>query len=357
MMPAAMITVTTLVAVTLLQSAATSLACPRCRWTPPAGRTVDVRSTRDLERAVADARAGDTILLEDGEYVLRAPIVVAVPKVTLRSRRGDAAAVTLRGRGMTGDSVGVGVAITASDVAVADITIRDVGYHAIQVHGERGASRFMLHNARLSDAGQQLFKVSIGDGPVQANGGVVACSEFSYATSAPSDYTNGVDILRNDGWVIRDNRFLRIRGPEAQGWRAGPTILAWAGAQDTIVERNVIVDSFRGIALGLSRQPTALRAGREYDHLRGIVRDNTIVNLNAWTDEAVEANDAHDVRIERNTIVVGGTIGWSIGVRFPQASAYVGNNVMTRPVLERDGGHATAEGNLLISPWRNADTK
>jgi hypothetical protein len=183
---------------------------------------------------------------------------------------------------------------------------------------------------------------------VQADGGLVACSEFSYTTHAPSDYTNAVDILRSDAWVIRDNRLLRIRGPEAQRWRSGPAILAWAGAQDTIVERNVILDSFRGIALGLSPEMTPLRGGREHDHLRGVIRDNTIVNLNAWADEAIEVNAARDVRVERNTVVADGTPPWSIGVRFAGAFATIRDNATTRQILLRDGARADMEGNILL---------
>ena len=45
--------------------------------------------------------------------------------------------------------------------------------------------------------------------------------------TAPSDYTNGVDILATKRWVIRDNRFSRIRGPailalDRPSWRGRP---------------------------------------------------------------------------------------------------------------------------------------
>jgi hypothetical protein len=338
-----------LTAATFAQTAPPASACPRCRWTPPAGRSVEVRSLGALEQAVAGARAGDTILLADGEYTLRTSLEIRTPKLTIRGRSGDPAKVVLHGQGMTGDPVGVAVAVGAPDVTIADVTIREVRYHAVQVRGERGASGFTLHNARLFDAGQQLLKGSVSEDRVQADRGLVACSEFGYTTSAPSDYTNGIDILRTDGWVIRDNRLLRIRGPESNGWRAGPAILAWMGSQDTLVERNTIVDSFRGIALGLDPGARPLRLDREYDHLRGIVRDNTVVNLNPWADEGIEANDARDVRIERNIVATAGAAPWSIGVRFPRAFAVVADNVTTRQILLRDGGRAVLERNVLMS--------
>lgn len=320
--------------------------CPRCGWLPPAAtRTVGVGTVGELQRAVADARPGDTILLADGRYALQRSIEIAVPGVTVRSRSGNPDRVVLHGRGMEGDHVGVALGVGANDVTIADVTIRSVGYHAVQVRGERAASRFTLHNARLLDTGQQLLKGSYADnGPVSADG-LVACSEFAYTTSAPSDYTNGVDILGTRAWRIRDNRFFRIRGPVTRGWKSGPAILVWKGAEDTVVERNLVVDSFRGIALGL----TPRYASRPYDHLRGIVRNNAIVNLQPWADEAIEANGAFDARLEHNTVLVEGNVPWSISVRFPTGSAHVRNNLSNRPILQREGGQTTEAGNVVTA--------
>jgi hypothetical protein len=316
--------------------------CPRCGWQPPeATRTVIVQTLGELERAVRTAREGDEILLDDGRYSLQRTIEISVPHVTVRGRSGDATRVILHGRGLKGDTVGVAVAAGAPGVTIADMTIRSVGFHAVQVRGENGASDFTLHGAVLEDTGQQLLKGSVSsNGRLSANS-LVACSEFRYTTSAPSDYTNGVDILGTRHWVIRDNRFLKIRGPKYQ---SGPAILAWQGAEDTVVERNVIVDSYRGIALGL--QPSM--AGRGFDHLRGIVRQNIVLNLNPWADEGIEANGSRGTRIEHNTVLVAGSTDWSIGVRFPTASAEVRNNLTTGSILSRDGGIVLVDrGNVM----------
>jgi hypothetical protein len=325
------------------------MACPRCAWKPPAGPTTTVRNATELASAVARLSPGHTILLRTGQYRLTQTIDVRTPNVTIRSATGEPSSVTLRGNGMSGDSVGVALSISAPGVTIADLTISDVAFHAIQVRGERGASRFTLHNARLLDTGQQLLKGSVSDAPVYADDGLVACSDFSYTTSAPSDYTNGVDILGTKGWTIRDNRFARIRGPQSGGWVSGPTILAWKGAEDTLVERNVIVDSFRGIALGLGLvgDGAARNAASGYDHVRGIVRNNVVTNLHAWADEAIEANAAQDVLIEHNTVLVEGAVPWSISVRFPNATAAVRHNVTNRRILARDGGRTTLEGNVV----------
>jgi hypothetical protein len=322
--------------------------CPRCGWRAPVGRVVEVRDVGALEAAVSDARDGDTVLVAAGRYRLRRALTVATRGLTLRGATGNPADVVLEGPGMTDQSVGVGVSVNAAHVTIADLTIRDVAFHAIQVRGELGASHFTLHNARLVDAGQQLLKVSVSDQPMYADDGLVACSELGYTDHAPTSYTNGIDLIATRGWTIRDNRISRIRGPAAEGHAAGPAVLAWGGAENTVVERNVILDSYRSIALGL--EPGVFRSPRHgtrgYDHGGGLVRHNVVINLERWADEGIEANAAAGVRIEHNTVLTDGRLGWSIGVRFEATPALVRNNLTTRGVLMRHGGRALLHGNV-----------
>jgi hypothetical protein len=273
---------------------------------------------------------------------------IAAPHVVLRGASGDAERVVLRGDGMTERRVGVAISVSAPDVVIADLTVGFVGYHGIQVRGERGASRVVLHNVHGVDTGQQLVKGSVSSGRIYADDGLIACSLFEYTDHAPSDYTNGVDILAGRGWTVRDNRFERIRGPASGRWAAGPAVLFWANSQDTVVERNVIVDSFRGIALGLGPGASDLaRDGeRVLDHQGGRIRHNAIVNLHAWADEGIEANSAAGVSIEHNTVLTEGGVDWSISLRFPATGAAVRNNLTTLPIALRNNGRARLEGNV-----------
>ena len=225
--------------------------CARCGWSPPVTNvTLTVRTVNELRRAVDRAKPGTTILVEDGVYQLNgAQLDIPVSGLVLRGKKGQQSRVFIRGRGMAERIVAISV--SAPEVTVADLTISQVGFHGIQVRGESGASGVVIHRVHILDTGQQLIKGSKAEGSKPCRDGLVACSTLEYTDSAPSDYTNGVDIINGERWVVRDNILRRIRGPRAGGYRSGPTILFWGGSRDTIVERNWLVDCYRGIALGL----------------------------------------------------------------------------------------------------------
>jgi hypothetical protein len=256
----------------------------------------------------------------------------------------------LRGSGISDDHPGNAVGVSASHVTIADLTIGWVGSHGVQVRGEDGASHVTLHNLRIVDTGQQLVKGSIAlDARLHADFGVLECSLIEYTDHAPTDYTNGIDVIGAQGWIVRDNEFRRIRGPLRGGWFSGPAILFWGNSLDTVVERNLIVDSFRGIAFGIGPGGTNYRRDGEqrYDHQGGVIRNNVVVNLHPWADEGIEANAARGARVEHNTVLVEGRLAWSISVRFPATSAQLRHNLTNRPIQLRDQGQADLAGNVI----------
>jgi len=283
-----------------------------------------------------------------GEYRLDRMLDISTPSLVLRGADHDFSKTILRGAGMTEQAVGVAISVSAPQVTIADMTIGYVGFHGIQVRGERGASQVMIHNVHIVDTGQQLIKGSTDGGPMHADEGVVACSTLEYSDHAPSDYTNGVDVLGGNGWSVHDNTLRRIRGPADRRFASGPAILFWANSQDTRIERNTIIDSFRGIAFGLG--PGASRAlarngEARFDHQGGSIRNNVVVNMHDWADEGIELNAARGATVDHNTVVTLG-LPWSISVRFAGATAQVRNNLTSRQVILRDGGEATQRGNV-----------
>jgi len=213
---------------------------------------------------------------------------------------------------------------------------------------------------RLVDAGQQFVKVSAGDGMLGrfADDGLIACSLFEYTTHArgtstsPPSYTNGVDILAGKGWIIRDNVFRRIRSAEGP---AGPAVLAWKNSLNTIVQRNLIIDCWRGISLGLSTPDKYSRGGSavQYDHQHGLVENNVILALHERADAAIENNYALHSRILHNTVyyneVLRHAVNWSIETRFPPTTAVIKNNLTNLPIIRRHplpAQEAIVQGNV-----------
>jgi hypothetical protein len=239
----------------------------------------------------------------------------------------------------------VAIFVGAPEITLADLTISQVGFHGIQVRGGEETSGVVIHHVHIRDVGQQLIKVSTATGDKPCRNGLVACSLLEYSDSAPSDYTNGVDVLNSERWVVRDNTLRRIRGPRAQGYRAGPAILFWRGSRDTLVERNLLVDCYRGIALGLVQ--TQEGAPGRLDHQGGIIRRNAICNLNPWADEGIEVNASPGALVEHNTVLVEGGLPWSISIRFRTASARVRNNLSNHKVILRDGANADLTANVV----------
>jgi hypothetical protein len=257
--------------------------------------------------------------------------------VTLRGQSGDRAAVVLDAGP---NSVGEAVVVSADNVTVADVTIRGAANHCIHVwgHHDDGTAGFRLYRATLLDAGEQLLKVSSDWGGNMAADGEVACSHLAYTTHAPSDYTNGVDVHAGTNWTIRDNLFERIRGPG--NGSAGPTILVWSASSGTQVERNTLVDCYRGIAFG--------NPSRTDGHAGGVIRNNFIVrSMNG--DTAIELAYASDAVVAHNTILHLGPSDTNVSIdAFGEGTTgLVANNLTNAPLQDRSGASTTKQGNHL----------
>jgi hypothetical protein len=326
--------------------------CPPLDPPGPEQLVVEVLGVDELRAALAAAVEDTTLLLADGVYDLSGgpDLHLLTPRLTLRSASGNRDAVIIQGGGNN-------LSIFAEQCTVADLTLRNAAHHNVQVHGEDGVLGTLIYNVRFQDSGEQLFKVSAGLGTEDRFGdeGTVACSLFEYTTHAPSDYTNGVNVLAGRDWLVRDNVFRRIRGPTGP---AGPAILFWRNAMGTQVKRNLLVDCWRGIVLGLAPPDELSRggAGVGQDHLDGLVENNVIIAFNEQVDAPIENNYAVNSRVFHNTTyTVNSTVFWSIECRFPGTTAAIKNNLTNRMVLNRSPGEAQAveEGNLIdaASDW------
>ncbi|OQY27979.1 MAG: hypothetical protein B6244_08525, partial [Candidatus Cloacimonetes bacterium 4572_55] len=300
---------------------------------------VTVATTTELINAVTDADGPTTVYLQSGVYPITENefIVVHNPNISIRSLSGNRDDVTIQGPGIDAAS-GHGIQIFASHVTVADLTIRDVGYHAIQVQPDNGASNLLFHNIRCVDTGQQIFKSSGTEDPPKQNG-IIECSVFEYTTTLDQgNYTNGIDILNSDNWIIRDNVARNIKAAPGSAL-AGPAILAWHGCSGTIVERNRIIDCDFGISFGNA-------GGSGVQHEGGIIRNNFIKGHSS-SDFGVGLVRAQGATVVYNTIYSPQAWPYSIEARFSETTeCVIENNLTDEPIWrDREGASASVSDN------------
>ncbi len=283
----------------------------------------------------------------DGRLTVGRYAAPPISHIQIRGATGNAADVVIQGAGMLDSVVPFGFQVfTASDVLIADLSVRNVYYHAIAVQGDQGARQVHLYHLRLSDAGQQIIKgvpgaddVSIEFSELFTSNGAVNHPEGSPPGSC---YTNAIDGVGADRWIVRDNLIHDIRCQDLS--LAGPSILLWQGSTDTLVERNTITDSSRGISLGLISAT---------DHFNGIVRNN-FIRMDPAASYAVDVPiyvTSPNAKVLGNSALTSGRYPNAIEVRYAGATGVtVANNLLDAAIQPRDGASPTLVNNLGNAP-------
>ncbi|MCB9932050.1 MAG: right-handed parallel beta-helix repeat-containing protein [Planctomycetes bacterium] len=312
-------------------------------WTPapalpnPSGVTViNVSTDAQLQAAVGAIASNQLIVLAAGTYTLSNSLwfnpASTVTNIGIRGATGNPDDVVLKGAGMTSSAIPHGMWVgKVNGMLIADLTIREVFYHPVQVTTD--SSNVHFYNLKLIDAGEQFIKGSSGGSPgTGSDYGIVEYCWFEY-TNQGTGYTNGVDVHGGDGWIIRHNHFLRIN--VIGGY--GPCILMWNGSSNTIIEGNTFINCEQAIALGLiDRTPD--------DHSGGIVRNNFIYRA-AGTPQGVDSPDAGimiwdspNTKVLNNTVIQNGSYANAIEYRFGTTGAEIRNNLCDGAITDRGSG-------------------
>jgi len=342
------------VAAVLLSARAIAASDPCAPLPPPAGPTVTVTPIQadQLRGVVASASTGTTILLADGVYDLGGGdaihrLVFGTPGVTLRSASGDRDAVVLDGGYGTHELISV----YASDVVIADLTLRRAYDHPVHVTGPGAPiSGVVLHNLRIEDPGQQAVKINPdGSGAGTAHGGVVRCSEIVLTDAGRSQvrddcYTGGIDAHAAASWHLHD---LRIEGFWCPEGLSEHGVHFWRASADTLVERVAVLDCARGIGFGLGSSSADGHSG-------GIIRNCTVAAADPLLDASEYGFDT-GVGLESapGAAVLHVTVASafaprssSVEWRWPSTSVEIANVLATDRLLPRDGATAILAGNL-----------
>jgi len=231
-----------------------------------------------IEEANANPNADATILIEDGTYHLKwSHLWIGRDGVTLTGKSSNREAVILSGEnGMRGGKIEFIFQVSADDVTISDLTLEDVGSHAVIVHGEAplGADRTVLRNLVIRDTFQQMVKVTPANSDPQkffSEGGVLEDCLLEYTAGiGPQVDIGGIDAHGAKDWIVRRNVFKNIISPSQSS--AEHAVHFWSWSRGTLVENNLIINCDRGI--GLAKQGPSLRvaddrvAAPEFRHHR-----------------------------------------------------------------------------------------
>jgi chitodextrinase len=315
--------------------------------------TVIVSNVSQLVNAVNAANGNPscstTILIANGTYTLSDMLPVSAPNMTIKSQSGNRDAVVLQGDAMTSSaSVKMIFRVDANNFTAESMTLQRVGWHLIQVVGENNRDNFTAKNMVFRNAWEQMLKVTYVDtSTVGSDNGLVENSLFEFTSGqAGQYYTGGIDAHNAKNWIVRGNTFKNIISPS--GSVAEHAIHFWSNSEDTLVEKNLIINCDRGIGFGLVQ-------GR--GHLRGIIRNNMIYHTSgngSFADVAIEADESPNTQIYNNTIFMQNTYPNAIEYRFPLSSGLIiRNNLTNKTILARDGATAMLSNNITnaASAW------
>ena len=337
---------------------------------PPSGSTITVSTVAELQDAVNNATLGDTILVADGVYNLDGVYLrFAVPNVTLRSASGNRENVILDGNYITTEIV----QIVASNVTIADLTLREAYYHPIHVSSTSSADTTgtLIYNVHIVDPGEQAIKINpyTGENALYfPDDGVIACSHIELTDAGRPHirndcYTGGVDAHQARDWVIRDNL---IEGFWCESGLSEHGIHLWRSCRDTLVERNELRNNARGIGFGLAESGIGIRtysdnpcpgAGGGYvDHYGGTIRNNFVFANDSGLFASGDGFDcgiclwnACGARALHNTVASTQDPFSSIEWRFDYTDVDIINNLVSHNLRDR-GGAATLSENLENQP-------
>ncbi|KKM23007.1 hypothetical protein LCGC14_1619550 [marine sediment metagenome] len=261
--------------------------------------TWNVTDVYNFDYAMGHLSPGDEVVLAAGMYdlTLKHGYYVTTPNITIRGATGNRDDVTIWGGGMNNpNAILEGIQLVAADQTISDLTLEGFYHHAI--HFQNGADRALVSNVRTLNIGEHHIKgVRFNDGGIIENS-LLEQTEVRQdgLGGRPDGYLGGIDLLGARNWIIRDNVVKGIKGinaPDGSG-RGDAGIFLWQDIVGAVIERNVIIGTNKGIALGNPYNPNLIVHAED-----SIVRNNFITR---GLDIGLELAYTKNVSAYNNTI-------------------------------------------------------
>ena len=298
--------------------------------------TILVSNVAELKATVNSTKNGNkVVLIKDGTYELDDRLWLTGDNLIYRSESENRSKVVIKGKGMGSTEVGYIFSVVGDNFAVKDITIGEVYYHGIQVHGEADADNIYIQNVRFYDIRQQMIKGSYDSNKPEnfSENGVVEGCLFEYtARHSFYYYCGGIDVHHGVNWRVSNCTFKNIYSPEnalSEG-----AIHFWNNSEGTLSENNTVINCDRGIMYGLDNSP----------HHGGIIRNNMI---HVTRDVGIYLCYAKDAKVYNNTIFTESDYSNSIEYRFEQTTnCKIINNLTNKAIANRNNADVSVENNI-----------
>ena len=328
------------------------------------GRIIRVDNVDDLYAAVANAQAGDTIIVEGQNskpYAMRHKLLVNRPgqpdaPITLKAKNLDD--VELQFFPATG--IVEGIHVVAPHWRFENLSIRGMCNenlhssceHAYHIVG--AADGTVVRNGRMVDFNAQIKgNGNVGPDPSGAyifpDDVLIEGNEFYSKTPRQTrNPVTPIDVVGGRRWIIRANYIHDFA--KAGGNKISYAAFLKGNSRDGLFERNLVAceQLHRGqIRLGLSFGGGGTSPDRicedqtcSPEHQRGMMRNNIIANCPQ--DVGIYLNEAFESRVDHNLIFNAA----GIDVRFAASSVSLQGNILQGRIRERDGGLAQTTNNL-----------
>lgn len=325
------------------------------------GEKIYVSNEEELHQAVLNAVPGVTILIRDGVYHLKRPLLIENKShITICSSSKDSSGVYLIGDGWSdfysrerreNDPADLIIIRNSEDIFIADVTIKEVSHYGIKLDTESKAANSALRNINIfrchfMNIGTRAFKGTATKDRTHLTGGSVKSCTFENSLIPDTswlyngDYISAIDMMYLDSWTFSDNIFRNFKGANGGGRGA---IFIWNQSRNIVVERNVFVGCDRSIAFGNPSEPTNYEPGTLHNY-DGIIRNNFITG-GYKGGKGIEIVWADNIKVYNNTIWSSDTNYMAIHY-FQKISRLTLSNNLVRGQISGEGDEVISEANI-----------
>jgi hypothetical protein len=310
---------------------------------------VYVNNESELKKALANAKAGQTIVIAPGEYYFSSYRVsargtgTAVKPIHVTAATLGTVKIFLRGEGILVQNP----YWQFSNLHLIGSCKRHTDCdHAFHIVGK-------AHHTIIKNNIMQDFNGMIKVNGVRENfpdyGKVVHNTFFNTTARNTTKPVTPFDLMQASQWQVSENFFYDIQ--KSAGDKVSYAAFFKGGSSNGIFERNLIICSanlpnqYTAIGLSLGGGGSPMRYHRnenKAEHIGGIVRHNII--MHCANDVGIYLNKAQGSKIEHN--ILYNTQG--IDLRFLETDAYVANNILSGRINIRDRAKLNSRNNLVV---------